>query len=65
MFLGAASATWRAVIGDISLDEALVEGEQINEVLCVKSDETTERWGGKVTMYEIREITHRATSRTR
>ncbi len=31
--------------------------EQINEVLRTKLDEVTERWGGKVTTVEIREIT--------
>ena len=51
------STTLRAVIGDISLDEVLSKREQINEVLRVKLDEITERWGGKVTTVEIREIT--------
>jgi regulator of protease activity HflC (stomatin/prohibitin superfamily) len=45
------------VIGDILLDEVLSKREQINEVLRVKLDEVTERWGGKVTTVEIREIT--------
>ena len=40
-----------------SLDEVLSKREQINEVLRVKLDEVTERWGGKVTTVEIREIT--------
>ena len=57
MLLGIASTTLRAVIGDISLDEVLSKREQINEVLRVKLDEITERWGGKVTTVEIREIT--------
>ena len=57
MLLGIASTTLRAVIGDISLDEVLSKREQINEVLRVKLDEVTERWGGKVTTVEIREIT--------
>ena len=57
MLLGVASTTLRAVIGDISLDEVLSKREQINEVLRVKLDEMTERWGGKVTTVEIREIT--------
>jgi regulator of protease activity HflC (stomatin/prohibitin superfamily) len=57
MLLGIASTTLRAVIGDISLDEVLSKREQINEVLRVKLDEITERWGGKVTSVEIREIT--------
>jgi regulator of protease activity HflC (stomatin/prohibitin superfamily) len=56
MLLGIASTTLRAVIGDISLDEVLSKRDQINEVLRVKLDEVTERWGGKVTTVEIREI---------
>ena len=35
----------------------LSKREQINEVLRTKLDEVTERWGGKVTTVEIREIT--------
>jgi len=54
---GIATTTLRAVIGDILLDEVLSKREQINEVLRVKLDEVTERWGGKVTTVEIREIT--------
>ncbi len=54
---GVATTTLRAVIGDILLDEVLSKREQINEVLRAKLDEVTERWGGKVTTVEIREIT--------
>ena len=54
---GVATTTLRAVIGDILLDEVLSKREQINEVLRVKLDEVTERWGGQVTTVEIREIT--------
>ena len=54
---GVATTTLRAVIGDILLDEVLSRREQINEVLRVKLDEVTERWGGKVPTVEIREIT--------
>jgi regulator of protease activity HflC (stomatin/prohibitin superfamily) len=54
---GVSTTTLRAVIGDILLDEVLSKREQINEVLRVKLDEVTERWGGKVTTVEIREIT--------
>jgi regulator of protease activity HflC (stomatin/prohibitin superfamily) len=54
---GIAMTTLRAVIGDILLDEVLSRREQINEVLRTKLDEVTERWGGKVTTVEIREIT--------
>jgi regulator of protease activity HflC (stomatin/prohibitin superfamily) len=57
MLLGVSATTLRAVIGDIPLDEVLSKREQINETLRVKLDEITERWGGKVTTVEIREIT--------
>src|SRR3954451_22509604 len=51
-----ATTTLRAVVGDILLDDVLSKRDQINEVLRVKLDEVTERWGGKVTTVEIREI---------
>ena len=51
-----ATTTLRAVIGDIVLDDVLSKREQINDVLRVKLDETTERWGMKITTVEIREI---------
>jgi regulator of protease activity HflC (stomatin/prohibitin superfamily) len=54
---GVATTTLRAVIGDILLDDVLSKREQINEVLRIKLDEITERWGGKITTVEIREIT--------
>jgi len=57
MLMGVAATTLRAVIGDIPLDEVLSKREQINEILRTKLDEVTERWGGKVTTVEIREIT--------
>jgi regulator of protease activity HflC (stomatin/prohibitin superfamily) len=53
---GIATTTLRAVIGDILLDDVLSKRDQINEVLRLKLDEATERWGGKVTTVEIREI---------
>jgi regulator of protease activity HflC (stomatin/prohibitin superfamily) len=53
---GVSTTTLRAVIGDILLDDVLSKREQINEVLRTKLDEQTERWGGKVTTVEIREI---------
>ncbi len=53
---GIATTTLRAVIGDIMLDDVLAKREQINQVLRVKQDEVTERWGVKVTTVEIREI---------
>ena len=54
--LGIAATTLRAVIGDIELDDVLAKREQINDVLRVKLDEVTERWGLKVTRVEIREV---------
>ena len=51
-----AITTLRAVIGDIVLDDVLSRCEQMNDVLRVKLDETTERWGIKITTVEIREI---------
>ena len=54
--VGIATTSLRAVIGDIDLDEVLAQREHINQVLRVKLDEITERWGVKVTAVEIREI---------
>lgn len=51
-----ATTTLRAVIGDIELDEVLSKRENINDILRVKLDENTERWGMKITSVEIREI---------
>jgi regulator of protease activity HflC (stomatin/prohibitin superfamily) len=53
---GIAMTTLRAVVGDIALDDVLAKRDQINQVLRVKMDEVTARWGIKVTMVEIREI---------
>ncbi|MCX6033230.1 MAG: SPFH domain-containing protein [Chloroflexi bacterium] len=53
---GIATTTLRAVIGDIPLDDVLAKREQLNQILRVKLDEVTERWGVKVTGVEIREI---------
>jgi len=59
-FAGAAqnisATTLRSVIGDISLDDVLAKRDEINDLLRVKLDEITERWGVKVTNVEIREI---------
>lgn len=54
--VGIATTTLRAIIGDIDLDDVLAQREHINQVLRVKLDEITERWGVKVTAVEIREI---------
>ncbi len=51
-----AATTLRSVVGDMALDDVLAKREQINEILRVKLDEVTERWGVKVTNVEIREI---------
>ncbi len=53
---GISTTTLRAVIGDLTLDDVLSKRDQINDVLRTKLDEQTERWGGKVTTVEIREI---------
>src|SRR5213592_4863961 len=51
-----AATTLRSVVGDMPLDDVLAKREQMNEILRVKLDEVTERWGVKVTNVEIREI---------
>src|ERR1035437_1699333 len=53
---GVAATSLRSVIGDIPLDDVLSQREKINDTLRTKLDEVTERWGGKVTTVEIREI---------
>jgi len=53
---GIAMTTLRAVVGDLTLNDVLAKRDQINQVLRIKMDEVTARWGVKVTMVEIREI---------
>ena len=53
---GIATTTLRAVVGDLSLDDVLAKREHINEMLRMKLDEVTARWGVKVTTVEISEI---------
>ncbi len=53
---GMATTTLRSVIGGIALDDVLSQRDHINQLLRVKLDEVTERWGVKVTNVEIREI---------
>jgi regulator of protease activity HflC (stomatin/prohibitin superfamily) len=53
---GIATTTLRAVAGDMMLDDVLSKRDQVNDVLRVKLSEQTERWGGKVTTVEIREL---------
>lgn len=54
---GIATTTLRAIIGDIVLDDVLAKREVINQLLRDKLDEVTARWGVKVTIVEIKEIT--------
>ncbi|HDM92335.1 MAG TPA: SPFH/Band 7/PHB domain protein [Candidatus Korarchaeota archaeon] len=54
--IGIATTTLRAVIGEMMLDEVLAKRDEINNILRVKLDEVTERWGVKITNVEIREI---------
>jgi regulator of protease activity HflC (stomatin/prohibitin superfamily) len=51
-----AATTLRSVVGDMTLDEILSKRDQMNQVLQVKLDEVTERWGVKVGNVEVREI---------
>jgi regulator of protease activity HflC (stomatin/prohibitin superfamily) len=51
-----ASTTLRSVVGDMSLDDVLSKREDMNDVLRLKLDDVTERWGCKVTNVEVREI---------
>jgi regulator of protease activity HflC (stomatin/prohibitin superfamily) len=51
-----AATTLRSVVGDMTLDDVLSKREEMNEVLRVKLDDVTERWGVKVTNVEVREI---------
>ncbi len=51
-----AYATLRAVIGSITLAEALTEREKMRDAMQVRMDDVTERWGVKVSQVEINEI---------
>jgi regulator of protease activity HflC (stomatin/prohibitin superfamily) len=55
--VGLATTTLRAVIGDIPLDDVLSQRDRINELLRVRLDQETGRWGIKVSNVEIRELT--------
>lgn len=55
--LNISATTLRSVVGDMTLDDILSKREEMNGVLRLKLDETTERWGVKVTNVEVREIT--------
>ena len=54
--IGMATTILRAVIGELNLDDVLSQRETINQQLRVKLDETTGRWGIKVSAVEIKEI---------
>ncbi len=54
--LNIAATTLRSVVGDLSLDDVLSKREDMNDVLRLKLDDVTERWGVKVTNVEVREI---------
>jgi len=54
--LNIAATTLRSVVGDMSFDDVLSKREAMNHELRTKLDETTERWGVKVTNVEVREI---------
>src|SRR3974390_95801 len=51
-----AATTLRSVVGDMMLDDVLSTREEMNAALRVRLDETTERWGVKVTNVEVREV---------
>jgi regulator of protease activity HflC (stomatin/prohibitin superfamily) len=53
---GIAITTLRALVGDMTLDDVLSKRDQLNEILQIKLDDVTSRWGIKVTAVEIREI---------
>ncbi|HET9731274.1 MAG TPA: SPFH domain-containing protein [Acidimicrobiales bacterium] len=54
--LNIASTTLRSVVGDMTFDDVLSKREAMNDVLRLKLDDVTERWGVKVTNVEVREI---------
>ncbi len=54
--VGLATTTLRAIVGDIPLDDVLSQRDRINEMIRVRLDHETERWGIKVTNVEIREL---------
>lgn len=51
-----AATTLRSVVGDMLLDDVLSKREDMNALLRHRLDETTERWGVKVTNVEVREV---------
>ena len=51
-----ATTILRAVIGEMNVDDVLSQRERINQELRIKLDDTTGRWGIKVSAVEIKEI---------
>ena len=51
-----AATTLRSVVGDMPFDDVLSKRDDMNRFLRTKLDETTERWGVKVTNVEVREV---------
>jgi len=51
-----AATTLRSVVGEMMFDDVLSKRDDINASLRVRLDETTERWGVKVTNVEVREV---------
>jgi regulator of protease activity HflC (stomatin/prohibitin superfamily) len=51
-----AQTTLRSVLGQHELDELLIQRDRINQQLQQVLDETTEPWGIKVTLVEVRDV---------
>ncbi len=51
-----AQTTLRSVLGQHELDELLIQRDRINQQLQQVIDETTEPWGIKVTLVEVRDV---------
>ena len=54
--IGMATTILRAVIGEMNVDDVLSQRERINQELRIKLDDTTCRWGIRVSAVEIKEI---------
>lgn len=54
--IGMATTILRAVIGEMNVDDVLSQRERINQELRIKLDDTTGRWGSRVSAVEIKEI---------
>ena len=52
-----ATTTLRAVIGDMLLEDVISKRDDIGNELSAQLDPVVDRWGGKITTVEIREIT--------